>query len=309
MKSMRIAALAAFVIVGMFCASCNLFEKNYAHRITLQEGKTYRINSRIRQEATFSIRNQKYDAAYDLKIVSRQKVLNVASDGIANVEVSYESVKGDIVTVEGTYSYNSEEDVLVPAVFSLWAELINKSFRYSITPWGEVLNVSGGTKMIEELNKKYSNLPPQSRDDFAARYTDEALKELFEQTWRIFPKESMKVGDTYNSRMALDASMPLVLNTSLTLYKRENGMSFYKNEGTIQPNLKSRSRRIGNVDLKFKLNGSYYGDYRLHESDGFSGTINENMDLSGTVSVVSKNFGGSYGIKIVSSSEEKIELE
>jgi len=149
----------------------------------------------------------------------RWKVLEVADNGDATIEVTTDRVHGTIANPMGVMSFDSASDETPtdPTSRILVAQA-GISFTLVLTPSGEVVSI-GGTEEMRDL--VFETIPEGQRGMVAPMldemFTDEAMENMLRQGFQAFPAEPIGPGDSWDRSMSMKLPMIGTMSTAMTM--------------------------------------------------------------------------------------------
>ena len=87
---------------------------------------------------------------------------------------------------------------------NIFSAMIGESFTLVMAPTGEVQKVEGFAKLAEKMFKNIPQDPATAGmlDGLKANLSDDAMRNMFTQTFAQFPNRPLKSGDTWNSQFS-----------------------------------------------------------------------------------------------------------
>lgn len=165
-------------------------------------------------------------------MVISQKVAEVDENGAATLELKYESIKTEAnnpMTGKITFDSTNEEDLKKaeenPAIAPL-SLVIGRTFTLKMTNKGEVLEVNGFGKLMEDVLKKLKSEDNPAFKGFVDAFSDKSMAKLFQQGYAQLPRDAIAVGDSWET--ALNFPIP-----SLMMLKIK-GKSIYEGLETVK---------------------------------------------------------------------------
>jgi Family of unknown function (DUF6263) len=148
-------------------------------------------------------------------------VEDVAADGAATLRQTVEAIKAEINSPMMAMSYDSAAPnastgaTIFKDVFS---QLIGQPYTLTMAPNGEVKKVAGLSELADKLFKNITPDPATAGmlDGLKANLNDDAMRNMFTQSFAQFPDKPIKVGDTWD--LQATSSNPM-LGTLITFVK------------------------------------------------------------------------------------------
>jgi Family of unknown function (DUF6263) len=148
---------------------------------------------------------------------------DVASDGTTTLRQVVESAKMEMNSPMFTMAYDSAnpgagDNPMSAMLKDIFSAMIGESFTLVIAPTGEVQKAEGFAKVAEKMFKNVPQDPQVAgiMEGLKANLSDDAMKNMFMQTFAQFPNRPLKSGDTWNSQFTTYNPMLGALTTSVT---------------------------------------------------------------------------------------------
>lgn len=147
------------------------------------------------------------------------KVLEVADDGNATIEVTNDRVRGTTSTPMGTTTFDSaSEETSTDPMARMMAAQAGIAFGFVMAPSGEIVSVEFSEAMKEaalaEMSEEERAAVGSMFDEFL---TDEAMENMLKQGFMSFPTEPVGPGDSWDRSMSMKLPMIGTLVTSMTM--------------------------------------------------------------------------------------------
>ena len=169
----------------------------------------------------------------------------------------------------------SEMEVIFGKMFST---LIGKPFTVIFTPEGLVKSVSGMSAIIENMLKEASAdgaIAAQLEAQLGQQFSEESMKNMFEQSFNFYPKNAVKVGESWDT----EYNMPM------------NNMNFsIKNKNTLKEVKANKATIgvIGEMDVEMeesKFTGMQTGTMIVDIATGMFVTSDVSINMKGNIKV------------------------
>jgi hypothetical protein len=166
----------------------------------------------------------------------------------------------------------SEMDRMLSKIFST---LIGKPFTLNIAPDGSVKSVTGMNAIAENMTKAVAadgQMAAQVSAAVKQQFSDAAMKNMFEQSLKIYPANAVKPGDSWNVENTMAISgMNTTVKTKYTLKEVR------KNEVTIA--VEATMDMQSGAGMEGKLTGTQTGTMLVDVKTGMpvSGELSQNI--------------------------------
>ena len=160
----------------------------------------------------------------------------------------------------------------------MFAALKGKSFLMQVNEKGEILSVSGLDKIGEAMVNAV-NLPDEMKQKmlqgFKEQFSEDAVKQMFSQSFNIFPNKLVSIGDSWRKTTASSAPIDLEGATTYTVKNIKNNLVY----------LTSNSKLKGDNDAT----GSETGKLIVDSNTGLVTEASFEQRLNGKVQINSKS--------------------
>jgi hypothetical protein len=156
--------------------------------------------------------------------------------------------------------------------------LINKSFDVKFTPQGKVTSVTGMDEIMKSIEQSNDNaMAKQMIAGLKQQFSDEAMKQTFEQSFNIYPGKPVNVGDSWNIKQSLNVSGTQTgTDTKYTLKSVNNNLAKVDVNSNISVNLSA-------VGAGGTLAGTMSGTMDVNVDTGLPVTSNITQDIKGNI--------------------------
>ncbi len=274
--------MVSAVVLSCFAFSACAAAPNLGFNV--KKGDVYSVHQVIEQKITQDIAGQKMEVNQTLDCVFAYNVTDVDKDGIASVEVKYESLAVKSLTAGMELQYDSKKEDKSNPLAAVYGSLIGKGFSFKADRKGNVISAEGLDKLAEEMVDKAGVPDPQAKESLMKtlkdNFGDEALKNSLSQMINIYPDKKVKVGDSWQTEEVVTAGYPMVINSVWTLKGDKANIITVDVISTIDVNEASKPIDILGLKAKYKLYGDQKGTYKLNKSSGLikEGTITQKLE-------------------------------
>jgi hypothetical protein len=177
-------------------------------RFHLQKGKNYNY------EMSFDVTQKKEEQSrttamkwnYDMQVED-------GKDDLATIKTTYKKIEMTMNMGNGQkMEFSSEKQADAGDFMQLPSKMFGiikgKSFIMQVNGKGEVVSVSGldkiGEAVLSEMNLP-DEMKPMMQQNFKKQFNEDAVKQMFSQSFDIFPNRYVKVGDSWKRNTSLAA--------------------------------------------------------------------------------------------------------
>ena len=272
--------IAAFAI--MVCASCSNNKNDTADfRFNLQKGKTYEYNM------DYDMEQNMQDQEINTNLKGNYTLDVTADDGnIKTLKTTYQRIAMNVAMPGRTMSIDSDKvdtaskgeindpGQLMNAMFSA---LKGKSFMMKVDKEGKVLEVSGLTELAQAMVSSM-NLKPEMRSmaqqAFSQQFNEQSVKDMFSQSFNIFPNKPVKAGDTWEKSFSGSATLPIQMTTNYTVKSIDGDFVILDSKSNL--NFGDDNKMSGTQSGTMKVNAKT----GLVEDGTFEQKVTGNMSMS-----------------------------
>jgi len=146
-------------------------------------------------------------------------VEDVAADGAATLRQTVEAIKAEINSPMMAMSYDSAANTSTGATIfkEVFSQLIGQPYTVTIAATGEVKKVAGLSQLADKMFKSITPDPATAGmlDGLKANLSDDAMRNMFTQSFAQFPDKPIKVGDAWDLQATSSNPMLGTLITSV----------------------------------------------------------------------------------------------
>ncbi|MBO9682542.1 MAG: hypothetical protein J7502_07740 [Flavisolibacter sp.] len=177
-------------------------EESVLLKFNFQKGKTYNytMSFDVSQKRGDQLRGSTMKWNYDMQVIGEKA-------GLKTLKTTYKRI--DMTMNMGNdqkMEFSSEKEIEAMDFMQLPSRMFKivkgKSFTMQVNEKGEVVSVTGFDKIGEAVVSE-AGLPeemkPMLRQNFQQRFNDDAVKQMFTQTFEIFPNKPVKIGDSWKT--------------------------------------------------------------------------------------------------------------
>lgn len=296
MKVKRI--LSIFVVMAFSVAVSFVYaDEKVDLKLRLEKGQTYKMRTLNEMKIKQTMPGQQQAMTINQKNETKTiyTAEDVREDGTFVLKVAYDAIafKTENPDPNQTIEYDSADtSKAVGPMASVLGAIVGQSFTITITPDGHVKEVQGIDAFCRRMEEKINELPEgQMRvgmeTQFKMQYSEEALKANMENSFNMYPDNPIDIGDTWQRKTTMNQGFPMVIDSIYTLKERKNGIAVIDVFAMIQTNKEAGPTEMGNVKIQYKMSGSVTGIMEIQESTGWPIRSNQNLRLTGSVTVQS----------------------
>jgi hypothetical protein len=222
-------------------------EESVLLKFNFQKDKTYNytMSFDVSQKRDDQSRGSKMKWNYDMRVIDEKA-------GLKTIKTTYKRIDMTMnMGNEQTMEFSSEKEIDAMDFMQLPSRMFKivkgKSFTMQVNEKGEVVSVTGFDKISEAVVNE-SNVPeemkPMLRQNFQRQFNDDAVKQMFSQSFEVFPNKKVKVGDSWKTETNL---MKQEMATVYTVKNIKGNRVFLTGESKIKS---AEGKNAGNQTSK-----------------------------------------------------------
>lgn len=280
-KTVSLFTLLLILLIGSACSDNNSADTaNF--QFNLQKGKAYEY------EMVFDI-NQELPGQNIATNLKSDYVMEVIEDdgNVKTLKTTYERFAMKVAMPDRTISADSDNpdtaagEITDPSqlMTAMFGALKGKSFIIKVDKEGKVTEVTGlqqiADAMVNSMKVK-EEMKPMVRQAFTQQFNEQNIKEIFSQSFNIFPNKPVKVGDSWEKKMSGTGSMPMDVTTTYTVKSIEGNM--------VNLDAKSKMNFTGGSNMS----GEQFGTMKVDAKTGLVIEANFDQKLEGQMKMTTK---------------------
>ena len=206
---------------------------------------------------------------------------------------SYDSLKLGIVVMGNEIKLSSTEEAKEETssneALNAMKAMIGKEIAITMDPKGKVIDIDGTDKIFKDQSNA------ELKKIMTEQMGDDALKALVEQSFGFYPKQPVKLGDSWTNDIRLKNTFPLSGSLIYTLVKAEGKKGVLSVNGTITADTTST---INNLKALLDLSGNIIGQIEIDLETGLPILAEMEQKLRGNIEVQSQKIPMAASIQI-----------
>ena len=284
MKLTKTASFLACLFSVFLWTACSDNKAATANfQFNLQKGKAYEyeMDFDIKQEVSGQNISTNMKSDYVMEVIEDDgnvKTLKTTYERFAmNIDMPGQSIKADSDNTDTA----AKAEVTNPGQLmnAMFGALKGKSFLIKVDKEGKVTEVSGldqiADAMVNSMNVK-EEMKPMVRQAFTQQFNEQNIKEIFSQSFNIFPNKPVKVGDSWEKKIAGTTSMPMDVTTTYTVKSIDGDM--------VNLDAKSKMSFTGGANMT----GEQTGTMKVNAKTGLVVNAEFNQKMDGQMKMTTK---------------------
>lgn len=252
-------------------------------QFNLQKGKAYdyAMDFDMKQEMSGQNINTNMKSDYIMEVIGDDgnvKTLKTTYKRFAmNIAMANKTIKADSDNSDSVATGEiTDPGQMMNAMFSA---LKGKSFIIKVDKEGKVTEVTGlqqiADAMVSSMKVK-EEMKPMVRQAFTQQFNEENIKELFSQSFNIFPNKPVKVGDSWEKKLSGTSLMPMDMTTTYTVKSIDGNL--------VTLDAKSNMKFTGGTNLS----GEQIGRMKVNAKTGLVETAEYEQKMEGQMKMTTK---------------------
>ena len=269
MKIAKLTAAVAFLLLAIALPVAISAASEVTLRVKLDKGAEVKYQSTTDQVITQTVGamkqviNQKQIFEFKIAVTNKLPNENIQA------KITFTRIAVDMETQGMSMKFDSDKKDEGPAAnpqFLVFGAMINKSVSATITPIGNIVEVTG----IEELRKQMlaeTAGQAQIEQTIGAAISQDAIKQMFGGAFINYPEKGIKAKSTWTENQTIENQFTLnMINSYSVLAMDENGvkLSLSATMSTIPGN---KSNMMG-MQVTYNLFGTTSGNLTINPKTG-----------------------------------------
>ncbi len=284
MKISKLKALVALILLAVAIPVTTNAASEASLRVKLDKGAEVKYQSTTNQVITQTVGamkqviNQKQVFEYKITVTSK------LPNGNLQAKITFTRIAVDMETQGMSMKFDSDKQDDGPVAnpqFLVFGAMINKSVTATVTPLGNIAEVSG----IEELRKQMlaeTVGQAQIEQTIGAAISQDAIKQMFGGAFISYPEKGLKAKSTWTENQTIDNQFTLnMINTYsvLSMDANEVKLSLSATMSTIPGN----SSNLMGMQVTYNLFGTTSGSLTVNPKTGMVTESNMEQNINGNI--------------------------
>lgn len=219
----------------------------------------------------------------------------VATDSTGNYVFTTTYDKIRLNTENGDTKTEADADnamVTIDPVEKMLGILKSARIVATITPKGEMKNVSGYKELEDKLMAGFSATDDHSKSMLKAQWEkvieEGVVKNTMDQFLKIFPDSAIHIGDTWKLNSTQGGELPMQIKNTYILKAINNDIAVISSEGIMTSNQVSNSV-VGYTSVSANLKGEQKGEFEIETKTGMLINCRVAAKIKGTLQIMGKD--------------------
>ncbi|MBI1729187.1 hypothetical protein HY229_08670 [Candidatus Acetothermia bacterium] len=257
-------------------------------KLNVQTGQSYRSKMTTSQTTTVVMDGQTQNSDSTMDAVMKFDVSGVDAVGLMTVVSKYESVNTQSHSGTQASAYDSTNpSASQDPEAKMWDAVMAAPITMVLSRQGQVQEVQGVSDVLDHVLKQYDDakrklIEPTLRSTFSDQYFKDQMSDYFAP----LPDHLVAVGDSWQSTTTVSSGVPLVMENTMTLKKREAGVATISIQTTLNTNPHAAPLKIGPVETSYQdLSGTQSAELQIDEKTGWIVKETVTQDFKGHMSM------------------------
>ena len=266
---MRLKLLVlAFAALSLFTACKNSYDFKFQPRA----GSKYEVRMTTNSLTGQEMMGQKMEVKSLTEMVMLYDIQSAASDTAKTIKVTFKSLKSK-------QSANGQETVTDTnnpdtsnAVTKMMHAMMGSEFVVTMNSEGEVREVKGMNGLLPRIIAASNNTDEVTKEQMVAGMknfmSDEILKNMMEQSFKIFPGNKVKTGDSWRKMMVIAKPMPMNIDSKFTLKDADGKLAKVNVASVITPG--QGGMEMMGMKIETEMSGTQSGSMDIDMETGMT---------------------------------------
>ncbi len=257
---------------------------NVTLKYNLKVGNTYKLKTTADQTIEMTMMGQQQNVKNKIEGVIFLKVV-AANEKATTFDTWYDKLKMSIETGMGSMNMRSDSVQETNPGSKMLNAMMNKHFTVKMLSNGEITEVSGSEKMMEDaysavtgLDESQMAMMKESIKQFGSK---DALKGSLETSLRCLPEKPVSIGDSWTSQVELSSALSATVNTTWKLSGREAGVATLEGKSILKSKDNGPAQNISGIPIKYNIKGEQQILSKIDEKTGWVIESTINQEISG----------------------------
>ena len=303
MKMKRLVLAGLFLVSGLTIASAQV-----KLSFNPEKGKKYEYQTEMVQNLKQNVMGQEIQVETEMSFNYLMEVKDKTPQEI-HLQFTYRDVSFIVSSPMMKMGYDSKNPVENPSemdnnLSKMFSKMLNASFMAVVAPDGSVKSVTGMDAISESMTNALTNdgqAAAQMGAQMKLQFSDDALKKMFEQSFKTYPDKAVKKGDSWNMENAISTTtnnmnMNTNIKTKYTLKEVSKNMATVAVEGELEI--------IFPENIEGTLAGTQTGTILIDTKAGLPVTSDISQNMNGVIKMQGMEIQMETNTKMKSTTKE-----
>ena len=290
MKTKIFGMLTAFAL-SIILWSCNGSKSSgdaVDLKFNLEKGKSYEYTMKTHFDMDMEMMGKKMNTGGDMDFGFNMKVNDVDAQGNRMLSSTYDVIRFKMNAMGMDMGYDSKnvgdttkENMMSGMFRKIFAGMLGKTFKMTMSQKGEISKIEGLQEMVQSMSDHLDipeNMKAQMQKQMQQSFSDDQIKQSFEQGFGFYPDKPVKVGDSWTKNMTRNMNnMSMNMDSKYSVKEVNEKTVVLDITGVIKAGGKDSSATAG-MDMK----GDSKGTMEIERSTGMAkkGTMDMTIKIT-----------------------------
>jgi hypothetical protein len=217
-------------------------------------------------------------------------VTSVEQNGLAHVRITYQRMK-----MSGPTGTGDSAGTGTGVMDRICRAIVGKSFEADFTRTGAIAAARGMAAIYEGIGPALPELTAAQKsqviEQMKTQFGEEALKKQFSTFSEIYPATPVDNGEVWQ-KVASASNFGMQIASDFKLLEHDATTAKIGVSGKLQPLPMNAPLRMGNIELRYALEGTQNGTIEMDVQTGWTRSSEITQDFSGTVEASGAGISG-----------------
>ncbi|MES2647297.1 MAG: DUF6263 family protein [Bacteroidota bacterium] len=279
---MRVILAGVSVMMVFLFSAC---KNSYDLQFKPKAGSRYEVRMTTNSVTSQELGVQKMDIKTLTELVMLYEVQNEANtnDSSKTIKVTFKSMKN----TQGSNGQSFVTDTNNPDTSNPASRMMNammgSEFIVTISKQGDVKNITGKDALVQRIINAAgvtdSMMQEQMVTGIQNFMSDEILKNMMEQSFKIFPATKVKKGDSWKSNMVITKPLPMNIQTTFLLKDVKGKEATIDLSSIVSPG--TGGMQMMGVNVETELGGTQTGSMQVDMETGMALNADISQNITG----------------------------
>ena len=290
MKKAFLVLTVALVFAGSFVCDAIALDasKHIDLKLNFRAGEKRDMKITQDMNITQTMQGQEMEVVQNQEMVMGIEVLSVDANGVAEIKMTYKSMKVKMSSPQMSMEYDSTKppvegsDPSTQMMQAVYSSMTGGSVMMKVNPKGEASDVRGLGDIMKNATEKLGPEAAAMKQFMSQLIDEDKLKDTMGDMFGVFPEGLVAVGDTWFDSAGLDIGFPIDIETTYMLKRRDKGMAYVDSVAKMDMGTE-KSIDMGGMKMGFQMAGAISGASVIDEVSGWTLSSSGVMNITGVL--------------------------
>ena len=258
-------------------------------KFNLDKGKTYVYSMKTHFDMNMEMMGKKMNTGGDVDFGFNMKVDDIDAQGNRMLTDTYDAIRFKVSAMGMDMGYDSKnvgdttkENMMSGMFRKMFGGMLGKAFKMTMSPKGEITKIEGLKEMVQSMSEHLDipeNMKDKMQQQMQQSFSDDQIRQSFQQGFGFYPDKPVKVGDTWNKDMDRNMNnMAMIVKSKYSVKEVTDNTVVLEVTGTVTAAGKDSTATTSGIDMK----GDTKGTMDIDRATGLAkkGTMEMNMKIT-----------------------------